>query len=184
MSDREQGELITIRCYTKAHRTPLVIGKLGDFRLPSQVTIPQMATLVMTFIILWNTRNAWDVLVFNNGTLKFIVYAGGSVAAGLVVRYAKVEGRKPYQAFAGMFLARIYLPITYRLIGGPRPVRARWTAYFGGEETRMEIAAAPAAEEVVRKRRERAKERKAKEAAARKKAYKARPPKIKVKKRR
>lgn len=189
MSDRDR-EYIRVRCYTKAHRTALVIGKLGDFRLPTPLTIPQAAAIAVSFWILWNTRNLWSIFTLGNGYIKFIILCGAPVGLGLVVRYAKVEGRKPHQAFVGIFSARVVHPLTRRLSikPGGKAVRARWSPYFGGEAAVPLVAAGgERAREVAKeregKRKKARKERAAAAAAARKKARSSSPPRLRVKRR-
>lgn len=169
-------ELIPLRCYTRAHRTPMVIGKLGDFRLPSPITLPQAGAIGVTFLLVWNTRNIWGFLTFGSGFIRFFLICAAPLTVGWIVRYAKVEGRKPQQAALGLLSAYVGQPLSRRLKTRPeRPRREQWSPYFGGESPPI-VAAAPEGGKAARAQRARDKER---EAAKRPK----KPQRIRVKRR-
>lgn len=177
-------ETIQVRCYTSAHRTSLVIRKLGDFRLPTPVTIPQAGAIAFSFLLMWNTRNLWGFLAFGNGVVRFLILASVPVGIGLVVRYAKVEGRKPHQAAIGLLSAYLLQPLGRAArIRNPRPARARWAPHFSGPSS-PGLTVAPAGKEAARAHRERTRKRKADASGKTQKPPKpAKAPRIKVRRR-
>lgn len=157
----ERKELIPLRCYTRAHRTQMVIGKLGDFRLPSPITLHQAGAIGITFLFVWNTRNIWGFLTFGSGFIRFFIICAVPLAVGWIVRYAKIEGRKPQQAALGLLSAYIGQPLSRFLKTRPeRPRRERWAPYFGGE-TPSAVIAAPEGKKAAKTQQDRDKKRKA-----------------------
>ncbi|MFI8254994.1 hypothetical protein [Streptomyces filamentosus] len=107
------------RCYTKARRHPLMIGKWpgGQMAIPGgPYTVPQVAVIAMTFAVLMLTRAVWA----HFGLVNFVIALGVPYGLSLVVRHVHVDGRNPLlvAVSAGGALAA---PSAGRL--GGRPVK-------------------------------------------------------------
>ncbi|MFC7182019.1 hypothetical protein ACFQMG_20935, partial [Kitasatospora paranensis] len=108
------------RSYTRARRSPLVIGKLpGAGRLPGgPYTITQIVTMVLVFVVLIITKAVWAH--FGPGNVLIMIVVPWGVAFAL--RYARMDGRDPARALLGVF-TYASTPRAGRLAG--RPVRPR-----------------------------------------------------------
>ncbi|MER5740081.1 hypothetical protein ABT117_31045 [Streptomyces sp. NPDC002262] len=107
------------RCYTRARRHPLMIGKWpgGRKAIPGgPYTVPQVAVIAVTFAVLMLTRAVWA----HFGLVNFAIALGVPYGLSLVVRHVHVDGRNPLLAAmsAGGALAA---PSAGRL--GGRPVK-------------------------------------------------------------
>ncbi|MEU3400843.1 hypothetical protein [Streptomyces filamentosus] len=107
------------RCYTKARRHPLMIGKWpgGQMAIPGgPYTVPQVAVIAVTFAVLMLTRAVWA----HFGLVNFVIALGVPYGLSLVVRHVHVDGRNPllFAVSAGGALAA---PSAGRL--GGRPVK-------------------------------------------------------------
>ncbi|MFF6794247.1 hypothetical protein ACFY9C_34855 [Streptomyces filamentosus] len=107
------------RCYTKARRHPLMIGKWpgGQMAIPGgPYTVPQVAVIAVTFAVLMLTRAVWA----HFGLVNFVIALGVPYGLSLVVRHVHVDGRNPLlvAVSAGGALAA---PSAGRL--GGRPVK-------------------------------------------------------------
>ncbi|MEV8099123.1 hypothetical protein [Kitasatospora sp. NPDC085879] len=108
------------RSYTRARRSPLVIGKLpGAGRLPGgPYTITQIVTMVLVFVVLIITKAVWAH--FGPGNVLVMIAVPWGLAFAL--RYARMDGRDPARALLGVF-TYASTPRAGRLAG--RPVRLR-----------------------------------------------------------
>ncbi|NML54795.1 hypothetical protein HHL19_18670 [Streptomyces sp. R302] len=82
------------RCYTKARRHPLMIGKWpgGQMTIPGgPYTVPQVAVIAVTFAVLMLTREVWA----HFGLVNFVIALGVPYGLSLVVRHVHVDGRNP-----------------------------------------------------------------------------------------
>ncbi|WP_351233308.1 hypothetical protein [Streptomyces sp. NPDC002133] len=101
MSD--DGELIG-RCYTKARRTPLVVGSVPggagrSLRLPGgPYTLTQLAAIVISFVVLILTRSLWG----GHGLVDIVVLLGTPVGAAFALRHLHIDGRNPAAAAASV----------------------------------------------------------------------------------
>ncbi|MFF4344717.1 hypothetical protein ACFY00_32955 [Kitasatospora sp. NPDC001540] len=133
------GEDVLVgRSYTRARRSPLVIGKLpGAGRLPGgPYTITQVVTMVLVFVVLITTKALWAH--FGPGNVLVMVAVPWGLAFAL--RYARMDGRDPARALLGVF-TYASTPRAGRLAG--RPVRLRRPALL---DTRITLTPqAPAA---------------------------------------
>ncbi|GJF30261.1 hypothetical protein KNE206_29610 [Kitasatospora sp. NE20-6] len=114
------------RSYTRARRSPLVIGKLpGAGRLPGgPYTITQIVTMVLVFVVLIITKAVWAH--FGPGNVLIMIAVPWSLAFAL--RYARMDGRDPARALLGVF-TYASTPRAGRLAG--RPVRRRRPQLLG-----------------------------------------------------
>lgn len=83
----EQRELVV---YSHARRHPLVLGKIGNWSLPWQLSGAQLVILVAGWAGLYVTRPLWGVLgPLLNGLVLFALPIAGAVA----VRQTRIDGR-------------------------------------------------------------------------------------------
>jgi len=140
----EPGEELVGRCYTKARRTPLVVGVVpgvmplggGDgrrsIRLPfGPYTVTQLAALVVTCALLILARPLWG----GHGLVDVAVVIGVPFAVAFALRHLHVDGRNPVAA-AVSIASMLTAPAHGRLRGRPyRPAVARRNV------TRLTVAA-------------------------------------------
>ncbi|GHE13802.1 hypothetical protein [Streptomyces alanosinicus] len=137
------------RCYTKARRHPLVIGRWpgGGVLWGGPYSVPQLIVMVGSFVALILFRSLWA----HFGVVLNVMFAFAvPYALGWTVRRLNVDGRNPLAA-AGSFLGLLTAPAAGRLGGRPlktldraRPVRGVCTV------TWQEPAALPRSPVVVR----------------------------------
>lgn len=101
MSD-ETPEIVA-RSYTRGRRYPRVIGTIttgaGRFRLPGgPYSIPQFVTAAIGMVLLTQTRGLWG----SGGIGDAIAIIVVPLAAGWVMRRARIEGREPHRAAIGL----------------------------------------------------------------------------------
>jgi hypothetical protein len=122
VEEEEQG-YITCATYTHARRHPMVLGKIGGWKPPFQVTLPQLGVFILVFLIeirLWRFWAAWMSPIMAIGVALII-----PGLASFLVRRARVEGRSLVRAVIGW--ASFLLVSTHRdRVGGrtyrpPRP---------------------------------------------------------------
>ncbi|MCX4826176.1 hypothetical protein OG883_41645 [Streptomyces sp. NBC_01142] len=136
-----EDELIG-RCYTKARRTPLVVGSVPggggrSLRLPGgPYTLTQLAAIVATFVVLILSRPLWG----GRGLMDVVVLLGCPFGVAFLLRHLHIDGRNPAAAAASVAVMMTG-PRWGRLHGRPfRPARPARGA------TRITVAAADAAE--------------------------------------
>jgi len=113
VEDLDRG--VPCRSYTHARRYPWVIGKIGGWQLPTQLSPAQLAALGATLLVLVQTRSLWAHLPRMLNLLVEIALPAGSAWA---VRHLRMEGRTPLRALCGL---AVYLatPRLGRLQGRP-----------------------------------------------------------------
>ena len=90
---------VACRSYTHARRYPWVIGKIGGWQLPTQLSPAQLAALGATLLVLVQTRSLWAHLPRMLNLLVEIALPAGSAWA---VRHLRMEGRTPLRALCGL----------------------------------------------------------------------------------
>lgn len=95
----EGAQQVACRSYTHARRYPWVIGKVGGWQLPTQLSIAQMAAMAATLAALIETRALWAHLP---RLLNLAVEVGFPAAAAWAARHLRMEGRSPLRALAGL----------------------------------------------------------------------------------
>ncbi|MFJ2774701.1 hypothetical protein [Streptomyces sp. NPDC087300] len=132
VSDQPERDVLVGRCYTKARRHPLVIGRFpGGGRLwGGPYTIPQLVVLVGSFVVLILFQPVWAHFGW---VLNIVIAVGVPFALSFAVRRVSVDGRNPL-AVAGSVLGVLAGPAQGRLGGRPlkafarpTPVRSRCT---------------------------------------------------------
>lgn len=114
------GEVLVGRCYTKPRRHPSVIGRWpgGRGRIwGGPYTMPQMAVLVVSLVVLLVTREMWG----HFGLANILVVLGVPYGLALLVRHIQVDGRNPL-AVAASAAGLLAAPSAGRL--GGRPLKA------------------------------------------------------------
>jgi hypothetical protein len=109
--------------YTHARRHPLVLGKIGGWSPPIQLSMAQVAVLVGSYVtLLWG----WSLWAHGPGALNLIVLAGGPWLPTWALRAVRIEGRDPLRCAIGL-LAYLSAPRRGLLHGkpvtSPRPSR-------------------------------------------------------------
>lgn len=113
-------EMLVGRCYTRARRHPLMIGKWpgGRGRIwGGPYTVPQVVVLAVSLAALVLTRGLWA----HFGLFNYAIALGGPYGLSLLVRHIRVDGRNPL-AVAASSASLITRPAGGRL--GGRPLRA------------------------------------------------------------
>lgn len=123
MREKQAAGQIACRSYTHARRYPWVIGSIGGWQLPTQLSLPQLAAMGGTLLALVETRGWWAHLPH---LLNLLVEAALPAAAAWGARHLRIEGRSPGRALLGA-LAYLGFPRKGRVNGRPRrtpgPVR-------------------------------------------------------------
>ncbi|WP_331734634.1 MULTISPECIES: hypothetical protein [unclassified Streptomyces] len=113
-------EVLVGRCYTRARRHPLMIGKWpgGRGRIwGGPYTVPQIVVLAVSLAGLVLTRGLWAYF----GLFNYAIALGGPYGLSLLVRHIRVDGRNPL-AVAASSASLVTRPSGGRL--GGRPLRA------------------------------------------------------------
>ncbi|MFE3946744.1 hypothetical protein ACFXPV_33545 [Streptomyces sp. NPDC059118] len=113
-------EMLVGRCYTRARRHPLMIGKWpgGRGRIwGGPYTVPQVVVLAVSLAGLVLTRGVWA----HFGLFNYAIALGGPYGLSLLVRHVRVDGRNPL-AVAASSASLMTRPSGGRL--GGRPLRA------------------------------------------------------------
>lgn len=92
------GEL-HCRSWTDARRFPLVVGRIGGFRLPFVLSLHQVAVLLTTFGGLVATRTVWAVL---GPVGNVLIVIGIPAVLTYAVRHLRIEGRSPVRSLLGL----------------------------------------------------------------------------------
>jgi TcpE family len=92
-------ESVACRSYTHARRYPWVIGKIGGWNLPTQLSLPQLAAMGTGLLLVVQTRGLWAHLPRVANLLVEIAVPG---ACGWATRHLRIEGRAPFRALAGL----------------------------------------------------------------------------------
>lgn len=129
MSDEQDDDQIVCATYTHARRHPMVMGQIGGWRPPVQLTIPQIVVLVAAVLVEAKTWHWWGEHL--PLVLRFFVFLTVPCVLAWLVRHPRAEGRSLPRALLGwlQFLSR---PRRGR-IGGrahkpARPSRPGWAA--------------------------------------------------------
>lgn len=108
------------RCYTKARRHPLMIGKWPGGRQSiwgGPYTVPQVIVIAVVFGVLMLTRSVWA----HFGLVNLVIAVGVPYVLSLVVRHVHVDGRNPLLVAVSAG-GTVMAPVGGRL--GGRPVKS------------------------------------------------------------
>lgn len=97
----------------------MVLGKIGDWSPPFQVTFPQLAVIVAVLLLEYLTWGWWGTRL--PVVLAVMVFIGLPCGLAWAARRARIEGRSLIRAARGMFtyLALAAQAITDGRRGGP-----------------------------------------------------------------
>jgi uncharacterized membrane protein YedE/YeeE len=98
VTDEPDSEIICAT-YTHARRHPLVVGQIGGWTPPFQLTLPQLAILVVGY---WVEAQTWHLWI---GRLPGLMGIGVAVCLPILLgwgaRRARIEGRSLPRAVVG-----------------------------------------------------------------------------------
>lgn len=115
MSD-DEPEHIICATYTHARRHPMVLGNIGGWTPPFQLSMPQLAVLAITLLVEFQTWQMWGAYL-PRGLGVFVAVALPCVLAW-AVRRARFEGRSLLRTAVG-FSTLISSSYTARVGGKP-----------------------------------------------------------------
>ena len=122
MTDDEQPHQLNCATYTHARRHPMVIGQIGGWTPPFQLTMPQVAVLLVGLLIEVKTWQWW--LGYLPSAMAVVVALVLPVLLAWVVRRARFEGRSIGRAALG-WLNLLSVPRGGQVRGRPNnPARA------------------------------------------------------------
>jgi hypothetical protein len=90
---------VLCRSYTHARRYPWVIGKIGGWQLPTQLTLAQLGAMGAGLLVTVETRGLWAHLPRMANLLVEVAVPG---LCGWAARHVRPEGRSPIRALAGL----------------------------------------------------------------------------------
>lgn len=119
--DDELDNQITCATYTHARRHPMVMGNIGGWTPPFQVTMPQLAVLVVSYFIeIWTWR-WWGALLPRVPAIMLAI--GLPCFLAWIVRRTRLEGRSLPRTVLG-WLMLTWTPRMGQVGGRPnRPAR-------------------------------------------------------------
>jgi hypothetical protein len=106
--------------YTHARRHPMVLGRIAGWAPPFQLTITQVAVVLVSFISLTWSWDLWAAQL--PATFAFAIAVGIPIGAAWTVRHVRVEGRSLARTALG-YTMLASAPRAGRV--GGRPHRAR-----------------------------------------------------------
>jgi hypothetical protein len=122
--------VVPVACssYTHARRHPKVLGKIGGWAPPVQLSFTQLATfaaVAVTLVMSWELWATWLPPL-----LRLVVITAAPSAAAWAVRRSRVEGRSLVRTATG-FATLACQPRTGSLAGRPAPRGGRqdWRAH-------------------------------------------------------
>lgn len=128
-----------LRCasYTHARRHPMVLGRIAGWTPPFQLSVTQLAVLVVSFLALVRLWWLWSPLLPHPVAVLAASPAGMPAGLAWAVRRLRVEGRSLARTGLG-WLSLWSTPSTGRVAGRPNRDGRAW---FPGA-SRVYIAAA------------------------------------------
>jgi hypothetical protein len=121
MSD-DPARHVECATYTHARRHPIVIGQIGGWTSPVQLSLPQVGVLLVTYLVEVQTWRWWGA--FLPRMVGVVAALGLPFLLAWAVRSARVEGRSLVRAALG-YLAFASAPRDGHVGGRPnRPARA------------------------------------------------------------
>jgi hypothetical protein len=116
----DRAEPIVCASYTHARRHPMVLGTIGDWSLPFQVTITQVAVFLVGLVAVNQTWRFWAPLL--PPAVAMIAGVGLPALVACLARRVRIEGRSPLRAALGW--VQLWSAPPAGVIGG-RPARER-----------------------------------------------------------
>lgn len=129
------AERVICKTRTTARRHPIVLGKIGGYSLPWQLSAAQLVVMIGGAILLFFLRPLWG----HFGALNAVILVGVPIVAAVLVRQARVEGRDALRWLLGLAVASTR-PRAAMNLGQPvrtkrcvRPEGRTWVTRWGGE---------------------------------------------------
>lgn len=117
---------IACASYTHARRHPMVLGKIGGWSPPVQLSIAQVAVLVSGYgVLLWS----WRLWAVGPGSFNALFFAVAPWAPTWALRAVRIEGRDPVRTALGLLA---YASSSRRGVCLGRPVPAQRRRRWGG----------------------------------------------------
>lgn len=101
MPEHDSASPVLCTTYTHARRFPLVLGKIGGWTLPWQLSVAQLVVGIGLLAVLFLTRPVWAHL----GTWNAFVLVGIPAGSMWAVRSARIDGRDALRWLAGSLQA-------------------------------------------------------------------------------
>jgi hypothetical protein len=130
----EDLERLSCATYTHARRHPIVIGQIGGWTPPFQLSVPQVGVLLVSYFVEVQTWRYWGGLLPR--TVAIVLALALPCALAWAVRSARVEGRSLARAAVG-FVMFAWSPRVGQV--GGRPYRAARPMHLGA--ARVYVAA-------------------------------------------
>jgi hypothetical protein len=116
VADTRQPDILECHTYTHARRHPIVIGQIGGWSPPFQLTLPQIGILFLVFLVELKTWRWWGAFLPKG--MGIMVALAVPIAAAWTVRRVRFEGRSVARAGAGGMAYLLTPPAG--LVGGRR----------------------------------------------------------------
>jgi hypothetical protein len=136
MPDERTTSQIHCATYTHARRHPMVLGRIGGWTPPFQLSLTQIGVLLVSFYVMVRSWQWWAPVL--PSSVALLVGAGVPIGLTWAVRRVRVEGRSLPRAALG-WLMLWSVPPKGQLRG--RPHRERRAVSLAG--ARMNVAADP-----------------------------------------
>lgn len=139
MSDELDDEQIMCATYTHARRHPMVLGHIGGWTPPFQLSLTQLGIVVVTLVVEAWTFKIWSP--FLPRLFAVVVMFILPCVLAWAVRSARVEGRSLVRA-AIAYLSMLWMPREGHVSGRPykeaRPARPMLAPIYleSGEDSR------------------------------------------------
>jgi hypothetical protein len=126
----ERVQPIDCTSYTHARRHPMVLGSIGGWSPPFQVTMIQLGVLLASVLVINKTWHIWGPLL--PPIVSVLIALAVPALAAWAARRVRIEGRSPGRAALG-WLALVCAPQD-GTVGG-RPAREPGAVSFGAGRT-------------------------------------------------
>lgn len=102
MTEELEGEQILCATYTHARRHPMVLGQIGGWTPPFQLTLTQVAVLLLGFWVEYATWDLWGGRLPR--AMGVAVFIGVPATLAWLTRHARAEGRSLPRAGVGWLM--------------------------------------------------------------------------------
>jgi hypothetical protein len=114
--EEDDSGLITCATYTHARRHPMVLGHIGGWKPPFQLTLPQVGVILVSYWLEIQTWKYWGSILPR--TLAIIIAVAVPCVLAWVLRRTRIEGRS-LPRFALSWLMAMYTPRNGQVKGRP-----------------------------------------------------------------
>jgi hypothetical protein len=128
----DRVEPLTCATYTHARRHPMVLGQIGGWTPPFQLTLPQVGVLIVGYVLELQTWRWWGPYLPRVAAIGVAV--GLPCVLAFAARRARVEGRSLPRTVVG-WLMLMWVPRGGQAVGRAQrpshPVAAAWPIFLG-----------------------------------------------------